>query len=70
MASVTLTWHSQVTISREIREAVGIVEGDTVKMKVVKGDHIDREIEKLKANPLNKPFFVVRSGLNLLPFWL
>ncbi len=40
MASVTVTRHSQVTIPKEIREAVGIVEGDKVKMKVVDGDKI------------------------------
>ena len=40
MASVTVTRHSQVTIPKEIREAVGIVEGDRVKMKVVEGDKI------------------------------
>jgi AbrB family looped-hinge helix DNA binding protein len=40
MASVTVTRHSQVTIPKEIREAVGIVEGDMVKMKVVEGNKI------------------------------
>ncbi len=40
MTSVTVTRHSQVTIPKEIREAVGIVEGDKVKMKVVDGDKI------------------------------
>jgi AbrB family looped-hinge helix DNA binding protein len=40
MASVTVTRHSQVTIPKEIREAVGITEGDTVKMKVVEGNKI------------------------------
>jgi len=40
MASATVTRHSQVTIPKEIREAVGIVEGDRVKMKVVEGDKI------------------------------
>ena len=40
MASVTVTRHSQVTIPKKIREAVGIVEGDRVKMKVVEGDKI------------------------------
>ena len=39
-ASVTVTRHSQVTIPKEIREAVGITEGDRVKMKVVEGDKI------------------------------
>lgn len=40
MASVTVTRHSQVTIPKEIREAVGITEGDKVKMKVVDGNKI------------------------------
>jgi len=40
MASVTVTRHSQVTIPKEIREAVGIAEGDIVKMKVVEGGKI------------------------------
>jgi AbrB family looped-hinge helix DNA binding protein len=40
MASVTVTRHSQVTIPKEIREAVGIMEGDKVKMKVVDGKKI------------------------------
>ncbi len=40
MASATVTRHSQVTIPKEIREAVGINEGDTVRMKVVEGDKI------------------------------
>jgi AbrB family looped-hinge helix DNA binding protein len=35
MASATVTRHSQVTIPKEIREAVGIVEGDRVKMTAV-----------------------------------
>jgi AbrB family looped-hinge helix DNA binding protein len=39
MSSVTVTRHSQVTIPKEIREAVGITEGDTVKMSV-EGDKI------------------------------
>jgi len=39
-ASVTVTRHSQVTIPKKIREEVGIVEGDKVKMKVVKGNKI------------------------------
>jgi AbrB family looped-hinge helix DNA binding protein len=37
MALVTVTRHSQVTIPKEIREAVGITDGDRVKMKVVEG---------------------------------
>ncbi len=40
MASATVTRNSQVTIPKEIREAVGIAEGDKVKMKVVDGDKI------------------------------
>ena len=40
MASVTVTRHSQVTIPKEIREAVGITEGDRVHMKVVEGNKI------------------------------
>ncbi len=39
-ASVTVTRHAQVTIPKEIREAVGIAEGDKVRMKVVEGDKI------------------------------
>ena len=39
-ASVTVTRHSQVTIPKKIREEVGIVEGDKVKMKVVEGNKI------------------------------
>jgi AbrB family looped-hinge helix DNA binding protein len=46
MASVTVTRHSQVTIPKEIREAVGISEGDRVQMKVVEG----RKILIEKAN--------------------
>jgi AbrB family looped-hinge helix DNA binding protein len=40
LASVTVTRHSQVTIPKEIREAVGITEGDRVNMKVVEGNKI------------------------------
>lgn len=40
MASVTVTRHSQVTIPKDIREAVGIAEGDRVTMKVVEGKKI------------------------------
>jgi AbrB family looped-hinge helix DNA binding protein len=40
MTSVTVARHSQVTIPKEIREAVGIAEGDRVKMKVVEGNKI------------------------------
>ena len=34
MNSVIVTRHSQVTIPKDIREAVGITEGDRVKMRV------------------------------------
>jgi len=47
MASVTVTRHSQVTIPKEIREVVGISEGDRVNMKVVEGNKI--VIEKVDA---------------------
>lgn len=40
MASVVVTRHAQVTIPKEIREEVGIVEGDRVKMKVAEGKKI------------------------------
>jgi AbrB family looped-hinge helix DNA binding protein len=40
MTSVVVTRHSQVTIPKEIREAVGITVGDKVKMKVVEGNKI------------------------------
>jgi AbrB family looped-hinge helix DNA binding protein len=40
VTSVTVTRHSQVTIPKKIREAVGITEGDKVKMKIVEGDKI------------------------------
>jgi len=40
MASVTVTRHSQVTIPKEIREVVGISEGDMVKMSVIDGNKI------------------------------
>jgi len=40
MASVTVTRHSQVTIPKEIREVVGITEGDKVNMRVVEGNKI------------------------------
>jgi len=43
MASVTVTRHSQVTIPKKIREAVGIVEGDKVKIRVVEGNKIMME---------------------------
>lgn len=40
MCSVTVTRHSQVTIPKKIREAVGIEEGDRVQMTVVEGNRI------------------------------
>ena len=40
MASVTVTRHSQVTIPKKIRKAVGISEGDKVRMRVVEGKKI------------------------------
>jgi len=40
MASATVTRHSQVTIPKEIRKAVGITEGDRLKMTVVEGNKI------------------------------
>ncbi|MDR0471518.1 MAG: AbrB/MazE/SpoVT family DNA-binding domain-containing protein [Nitrososphaerota archaeon] len=40
MTSVIITRHSQVTIPKEIRETVGLSEGDRVKMKVVDGNKI------------------------------
>jgi AbrB family looped-hinge helix DNA binding protein len=40
MTSVTVTRHSQVTIPKDIRKAVGIAEGDKVKMKIVEGNKI------------------------------
>lgn len=40
MSSVTVTRHSQVTIPKEIREVVGITEGDKVHMTVIKGNKI------------------------------
>jgi len=40
MPSATVTRHSQVTIPKEIREAVGIAEGDKVQMRVVEGNKI------------------------------
>jgi AbrB family looped-hinge helix DNA binding protein len=40
MKSVTVTRHSQVTIPKEIREEVGITEGDKLNMRVVEGNKI------------------------------
>jgi AbrB family looped-hinge helix DNA binding protein len=40
MALATVTRHSQVTIPKEIRDLVGITEGDRVRMKVVEGNKI------------------------------
>jgi AbrB family looped-hinge helix DNA binding protein len=47
LASATVTRHSQVTIPKEIREAVGIAEGDKVQMTVFEGNKII--IEKASA---------------------
>lgn len=47
MASATVTRHSQVTIPKEIRDEVGIMEGDKVNMKVVEGNKI--VIEKVNG---------------------
>ena len=40
MSSATVTRHSQVTIPKEIREAVGIRAGDKLHMTVVEGNKI------------------------------
>lgn len=40
MATATVTRHSQVTIPKKIREAVGIDEGDKVRMEIVEGKKI------------------------------
>lgn len=40
MRSATVTRHSQVTIPKDIRKAVGIEEGDKVQMTVVEGNRI------------------------------
>jgi AbrB family looped-hinge helix DNA binding protein len=40
MPSATVTRHSQVTIRKEIREAVGIRAGDKLHMTVVEGNKI------------------------------
>lgn len=66
--SVTVTRHSQVTIPKEIREAVGIAEGDEVKMKVVEGDKImiektDKEAWKDCTNFLPEDFEKVLAAV-------
>jgi AbrB family looped-hinge helix DNA binding protein len=66
MASITVTRHSQVTIPKKIREAVGIAEGDKVKMKVVEGNKIiiekaDKEVWKDCTNFLPEDFEKVLS---------
>ena len=48
MPSTIVTRHSQVTIPKEIREAVGITEGDKVHMTVFEGNKI--MIEKASAD--------------------
>ncbi|MFA7398788.1 MAG: AbrB/MazE/SpoVT family DNA-binding domain-containing protein [Candidatus Bathyarchaeia archaeon] len=68
MASVTVTRHSQVTIPKEIREAVGISEGDRVKMKVVEGNKIiiekaDEEVWKDCTDFLPEDFEKVLTAL-------
>ena len=68
MASVTVTRHSQVTIPKEIREAVGIAEGDRVKMKVVEGDKIviekaDKEVWRDCTDFLPEDFEKVLASL-------
>ena len=68
MTSVTVTRHSQVTIPKEIREAVGITEGDKVKMKVVEGNKIvieksDKEVWKDCTDFLPEDFEKVLSSL-------
>lgn len=68
MASVTVTRHSQVTIPKEIREAVGIAEGDKVKMKVVEGNKIiieksDKEIWRECTNFLPEDFEKLLTSL-------
>jgi AbrB family looped-hinge helix DNA binding protein len=51
MVSVIVTRHAQVTIPKEIREVVGIAEGDRVNMKVVEGNKI--VIEKADSEVWN-----------------
>jgi AbrB family looped-hinge helix DNA binding protein len=67
-ASVTVTRHSQVTIPKKIREAVGIAEGDRVKMKIVEGDKIviekaDKEVWKDCTDFLPEDFEKVLAAL-------
>lgn len=68
MTSVTVTRHSQVTIPKEIREAVGIAEGDKVKMKVVEGNKImiekaDKEVWRDCTDFLPEDFEKVLAAL-------
>jgi AbrB family looped-hinge helix DNA binding protein len=68
MASVTVTRHSQVTIPKEIREAVGIEEGDKVKMKIVEGNKImiekaDKEVWRDCTDFLPEDFEKVLASL-------
>jgi AbrB family looped-hinge helix DNA binding protein len=68
MASVTVTRHSQVTIPKEIRDAVGIAEGDMVKMKVVEGNKImiekaDKEVWRDCTDFLPEDFEKVLASL-------
>jgi AbrB family looped-hinge helix DNA binding protein len=68
VTSVTVTRHSQVTIPKEIREAVGIEEGDKVKMKIVEGNKImiektDREVWRDCTDFLPEDFEKVLASL-------
>ena len=69
-ASVTVTRHSQVTIPKKIREAVGIAEGDKVKMKVVEGNKImiektDKEVWKDCTDFLPEDFEKVLASIRV-----
>lgn len=68
MASVTVTRHSQVTIPKEIREAVGIAEGDKVIMRVIEGGKIviekaDKEVWRDCTDFLPEDFEKVLASL-------
>jgi AbrB family looped-hinge helix DNA binding protein len=63
LASVTVTRHSQVTIPKEIREAVGIIEGDRVQMKVVEGNKIMIE-KQTKTHGKTAQIFCQRTSIN------
>jgi len=62
MVLVTVKRHSQITIPKEIRESVGITEGDKVKIRVVEGTKIiiekadNKEIWKDCTNFLPKNY--------------